>query len=61
MTLEPVIQGEIVSYFDRDPFHYDIDTFRWIADGTDLSVEYIGDWNHPRNQKMLVFTKESSS
>jgi SAM-dependent methyltransferase len=47
----------IVSHLDRDPFHYDVDTFRWICDGTRLEVEYIGGWNHPRDQRMLLFRK----
>ena len=45
------------SYFDRDPYHYDVSTFEWICDGSGLTVRYLGDWNHPGNQKMLVFTK----
>ena len=27
-----------------------------ICEGTPLKVEYIGEWEHPRNQKMLRFT-----
>jgi SAM-dependent methyltransferase len=46
-----------VTHFDRDFFHYDVGTFEWICDGTDLSVEYLGDWGNPVNQKMLVFRK----
>jgi SAM-dependent methyltransferase len=59
---EPIVhdvkdgQG-LISYFERDPFHYDFDTFKWICEGTELEVEYIGDWNHPRDQKLLIFTK----
>jgi SAM-dependent methyltransferase len=47
----------IFSNFDQDPYHYDFGTFEWICDGTRLTPEYLGDWNSPRNQKMLVFTK----
>lgn len=46
------------TYFDRDPFHYDFETFEWICEGTKLKVNYIGDWNHPREQHMMVFVKE---
>jgi SAM-dependent methyltransferase len=53
---QPVQSGHpVTTYFDRDPFHYDVDTFRWICDGTELTVERIGDWGHPRNQRMLRF------
>jgi cyclopropane fatty-acyl-phospholipid synthase-like methyltransferase len=62
-NLEPIAQSsrdlpDLKSYFDQDPYHYDLDTLKWICEGTGLTVEYIGDWNHPRNQKMVVFTKK---
>jgi SAM-dependent methyltransferase len=47
----------VVTHFERDFFHYDVAAFEWICEGTSLSVSYLGDWNHPRNQKMLLFTK----
>ena len=64
-NLRPVlhpVRGEpsLYSYFDRDPYHYDLDTFRWICEGTRLGVEYLGDWNHPRDQKMLLFTRQAA-
>jgi SAM-dependent methyltransferase len=46
-----------VTHLDRDFFHYDVGTFAWICEGTGLSVEYLGDWDNPVNQKMLVFRK----
>jgi SAM-dependent methyltransferase len=46
-----------VTHFDRDFYHYDLGTFEWICEGTGLSVEYLGDWKNPVNQKMLVFRK----
>lgn len=62
--LEPVFQSSadelrFQTFFDRDPYHYDVDTFRWICEGTRLEVEYIGSWNHPRDQRMLAFVKKS--
>jgi SAM-dependent methyltransferase len=57
-NLEPVEQRPgLWTNFDEDFFHYDFPTFEWIADGTGLSVEYLGEWNNPRNQRMMVFTK----
>jgi SAM-dependent methyltransferase len=47
----------LITHFDRDFFHYDFETFKWICDGTKLEVEHLGGWNNPRNQKMLVFTR----
>jgi SAM-dependent methyltransferase len=57
-NLDPIRQSpQVVSYFDRDSFHYDVGTFEWICEGTSLSVRYLGGWNNPRNQKVLLFTK----
>jgi ubiquinone/menaquinone biosynthesis C-methylase UbiE len=47
----------IGSYFDKDPYHYDTGTFEWICKGTKLKAEYVGDWGHPRGQKMMRFVK----
>jgi len=56
--LHPRADGpDLATYFDRDPYHYDVDTFRWICGGTRLRADYIGEWGHPRSQRMLVFTK----
>jgi SAM-dependent methyltransferase len=46
---------ELVTYFDRDPYHYDVDTFRWICRDTRLDVTPMGEWGHPRDQRMLLF------
>ena len=46
----------LVTHPDRDFFHYHRSAFEWLCEGTGLQVEYLGGWNNPRNQKMLVFT-----
>ena len=57
-NLDPIRQSpQVTSYFDEDSFHYDFATFEWIAEGTSLDVAYLGGWNNPRNQKVVVFTK----
>jgi hypothetical protein len=48
-------QGTKTEY-DRDLFHYSGDEIRAMAKLTDLSVEFIGEWNHPRGQGMLAFS-----
>ena len=48
----------VVSYPDRDKYHYDLDTLRCACQGTGLVMSYLGDWDHPDNQKMVVFTRE---
>jgi SAM-dependent methyltransferase len=57
-NLDPIQQTtQIVSHFDKNPFHYDLDTLRWICEGTSLALEQVGDWESPRNQQMILFTK----
>jgi SAM-dependent methyltransferase len=48
----------VVSYPDRDKYHYDLDTLRAVSEGTGLTVSYEGGWGHPEDQKMVVFTRE---
>jgi SAM-dependent methyltransferase len=57
-NLDPVEQKPgLRTHFDQDFFHYDFATFEWAVSGTSLRVEYLGEWNNPRNQRMLAFTK----
>ena len=49
----------VVSYPDRDKYHYDLDTLRCAAQGTGLTMSYSGDWGHPDNQKMVVFSRDA--
>jgi len=46
-------QGEIVTHFLSDPFHYTRDQIEYCALSAGLKPYYIGDWKHPRNQQML--------
>ena len=57
--LDPITheRGGVTSHFDEDPFHYTVENFQWVSRVAGLRVSYIGDWNHPRNQKMLRFTR----
>ncbi len=61
--LEPILHPQtdgpgILSFFDKDPYHYNFQTFEWICEGSSLKVEYIGDWQHPRDQQIMVFAKK---
>jgi SAM-dependent methyltransferase len=46
------------SYPDADCYHYGLDLFEWLCEGTGLRVEYVGEWGSPTGQKMLLFTPE---
>lgn len=48
--------GEIVTSYDQDPYHYSVDEFHWMAAAAGLTLHPIGDWNHPRAQRMLSFS-----
>ncbi len=52
--------GGRTTHPDRDPYHYPQEFWQHskIFDG--WNVEWIGDWDHPRNQKMLRITREAS-
>jgi len=44
--------------YHKDPIvRYDVTAFEELCRAGPLSVSYIGDWGHPRGQRMLAFTK----
>ena len=61
-NLEPIThptldESNIISFFDKDPYHYNYQTFEQICQNTTLIPHYLGNWNHPRDQKLVLFTK----
>ena len=46
------------SHYDYDLYHYDLDALHYACEGTSLSFAYEGEFEHPNNQKMVVFTRE---
>lgn len=47
--------GDIITNYDSDPFHNSFSEYQWMAEQNKLTVTNIGNWEHPRNQKMLEF------
>lgn len=49
--------GGIMSYRDRDPYHYRPEDFKFLLRQLEipLQLEWVGEWGHPRNQQMLAF------
>ena len=45
--------GGIITNYDIDPFHYSFRELEWLAAIAGFSARLIGDWHHPRSQKML--------
>ena len=50
--------GNIITYPDSNPYHYEFSVFQDLAHRTGLRVENIGEWNHPRAQRMMAFRHE---
>ena len=54
---QPTRQPATTSYPERDPFHYRPRDLAWAARSVaDWQFRYIGDWGHPRGQRMAEFT-----
>ncbi|MCC6869947.1 MAG: class I SAM-dependent methyltransferase [Burkholderiales bacterium] len=51
----PHAPGDIVTHYDRDPYHYAFAELRLLGGLAGLAVERIGDWQHPRGQRMAAF------
>lgn len=49
--------GGIVTYPSKDPYHYTIEDLTSVAIMLGWKTVLIGDWGHPRDQKMVVFQK----
>lgn len=47
--------GEVEKTATGDPYHYRFDDFVYACVGLPWNVSYIGDWGHPRGQRMLRF------
>jgi SAM-dependent methyltransferase len=59
LYVDDIQQSETaVTHYDRDFYHYDLDTLRFACEGTGLTLGYEGDYGHPNNEKMLVFTRD---
>ena len=56
-TWKPVLHqpGGITTYGDRDPYHYRREDLMYIASVSGWTAEWIGEFNHPRDQQMVRF------
>lgn len=50
-------RGGKITHPHRDPYHYSVADVRHAAAETPWSIEFIGDWDHPRNQMMVAAQK----
>ena len=49
--------GDVISYPDHDPFHYRFFDLVRLAEGQPWHVHCLGDWAHPRAQRMVCFER----
>jgi SAM-dependent methyltransferase len=54
VTHEP---GGITTRHDQDPYHYRFRDLAALAAGLPWRAEYIGEWSHPRAQRMARFDR----
>jgi SAM-dependent methyltransferase len=47
--------GLITTFPDKDPYHYHFSILEELGKRANLKAEYIGEWNHPRAQKIVSF------
>lgn len=53
--------GGIMTYDIRDPYHYRVSDFEFAIRGLPWRLRHIGDWHHPRGQRMLVFERHETA
>lgn len=56
--LDPLIHnpGGKTTNYDADPYHYSFSEFQALSALAGLDIDLVGDWGHPRNQRMLAFS-----
>ncbi len=55
----PLVQprGGVVTYDYQDPYHYRLSDLAWAVDAAQWAFEPIGEWDHPRGQRMACFRR----
>lgn len=53
------VPGSVVTHGGSDPFHHRMSDFLHLVAGLPWDLDYIGDFGHPRSQKMLSFTRRA--
>lgn len=47
--------GDIDTYAEKDPYHYKSSDLEYLTRDLPWEYEYIGDWDHMRDQKIVAF------
>jgi len=48
--------GGALTHYDEDAYHQSWEEVQWMAKVARMQVKLIGDWQHPRNQRILAFS-----
>jgi SAM-dependent methyltransferase len=48
----------VVSHDYCDPYHYRLGDMAWAAEAADWAFEPIGDWGHPRGQRIVEYRRK---
>ena len=48
-------RGDVVTYADKDPFHFSVRAIIALATKKRWRANFIGEWGHPRDQQMFEF------
>lgn len=48
----------VVTFDYQDPYHYRVADLKWAIDGAPWKLKPIGDWNHPRGQRICAFVRQ---
>lgn len=54
---QPVRQGKVTTHAYRDSYHYRVSELEWAAGVGPWECLCHGDWEHPRQQKMMEFRR----
>jgi len=49
--------SQVTTYTERDPYWYYSSDLEWMITGMPWEYHYIGDWGHPRGQRMARFVR----
>lgn len=50
-------RGGVVTHDHQDPYHYRLTDLDWAIDRAPWAFEPIGDWDHPRGQRIAAFRR----
>lgn len=57
----PYKGGEVVTFCNRDPFHYVFRDFAYACTGMSWTPHHVGDWGHPKCQRMMFYERTATA